>query len=375
MNISFYMPFKPLGHVNPSGDLITGMELYGFLTRNGHSVELASTLRSRWLPLKPWRYPAVALERGKITRNHKSLRPDLWFSYHSYYKAPDLLGPYCSKHLSIPYVIFQGIYSTKRKKSLKTLPGFLLNRSALLAAKLVFTNKKKDERNLRRLLPDSRIRYIAPGLNPNQFNFDLVSRRALRTQWSIGDKRVVMTTAMLRPGVKTVSVQKVISSCAELRSRGLNIYLVVVGDGVNRAILEREAREKLHDDFVFLGKIPRLELYRYYSAADVFAFPGIQESLGMVYLEAQSAGLPVVAFEDWGAKEAIVHGKTGLLAPATEPELFPTYMEQILTDREQRITMREEAKMHIRSHHDSSVNLQIVEQALQDLVNADKAGR
>ncbi len=41
-------------------------------------------------------------------------------------------------------------------------------------------------------------------------------------------------------------------------------------------------------------------MYRYYSACDLFVFPGIRESLGLVFLEAQSCGLPVVAFDNAG---------------------------------------------------------------------------
>ncbi|MBT8359681.1 MAG: hypothetical protein KJO32_01910, partial [Deltaproteobacteria bacterium] len=61
---------------------------------------------------------------------------------------------------------------------------FLLNRKALQAAELVFTNKKVDELNLRRLLPETHVKYVAPGLSPDQFTFDLVSRRALRKNGS-----------------------------------------------------------------------------------------------------------------------------------------------------------------------------------------------
>ena len=43
MKIAFYMPFKPFGHKNPSGDLITGMELHDFLTDNNHELSVASS--------------------------------------------------------------------------------------------------------------------------------------------------------------------------------------------------------------------------------------------------------------------------------------------------------------------------------------------
>ena len=370
MKISFYMPFKPFGHKNPSGDLVTGMELHEFLTNHNHEVEIASTLRSRWLYLKPWQFINVARERGRIIEGLKRFPSDVWLSYHTYYKAPDLLGPACSSRLAIPYVIFQGIYSTKRKRSLKTFPGFILNRRALQAAQVVFTNKKTDEHNLKRLLPEERVNYIAPGLVPAQFNFDLVARRALKEQWNIGERRVVMTTAMLRPGVKTAGVVKVIDSCLELRKRGHDIILVVIGDGANRTMIEQEGREKLSGNILFLGKIPRHELYRYYSAADIFAFPGIQESLGMVYLEAQSAGLPVVAFKNWGAKEAVVHNETGLLSSAEEPDEFTRDIETLIVDRDKRIKMRDSAKTHIRTNHDSTINYQAVNRKLEEVVRS-----
>ena len=370
MKISFYMPFKPFGHKNPSGDLITGMELHDFLSKNNHEVEIASTLRSRWLYLKPWKFFNVARERDRVTSAQKSSPVDIWLSYHTYYKAPDLLGPTCSSRLSIPYVIFQGIYSTKRKRSLKTFPGFLLNRAALQAAQVVFTNKKTDERNLKRLLPEERVKYISPGLIPDQFNFDLVARRALKEQWNVGERRVVMTTAMLRPGVKTTGVIKVIDSCAELRKRGHDLILIVIGDGVNRSMIEKQGREKLSDNILFLGKIPRHELYRYYSAADVFAFPGIEEALGMVYLEAQSAGLPVVAFNNWGAKEAVIHNETGLLSSAERPEAFTQDIETLIVDRDRRIKMRDAAKTHIRTNHDSTINYQAVNTKLLEVVRS-----
>lgn len=370
MKIAFYMPFKPFGHKNPSGDLITGMELHDFLADNNHELSIASDLRSRWLYLKPWQFIQVARERKRVVSRLKKAPPDIWLSYHTYYKAPDLLGPKCSAELSIPYAIFQGMYSTKRRRSLKTYPGFLLNRRALLAAQVVFTNKKTDELNLRRILPEQRVKYIAPGLIPEQFNFDLVARRALKEQWNVGDRTVVMTTAMLRPGVKTAGVIKVINSCAELRQRGHPIILIVIGDGVNRTMIEQEGRKKLSDDILFLGKIPRHELYRYYSAADIFAFPGIQEALGMVYLEAQSSGLPVVALNNWGAKEAVVHHETGLLSPAEEPDAFRQDIETLIVDRDKRIKMRDAAKIHIREKHDSAKNYQEVNTILQEIVTS-----
>lgn len=368
MDIAYYMPFKPPDHANPSGDLITGRELRDFLLTQGHRVELGSTLRSRWIYWKPWKMVDLWRERRRLTGSLHHKPVDLWLTYHSYYKAPDLLGPACSKNLDIPYIIFQGIYSTKHRKRFKTLPGFMLNRRALLSADLVVTNKKKDRTNLLRLLPAERVHYLAPGLQPEQFRHDEQARSDLRGAWQTGTRPVVLSTAMLRPGVKSDGIRQVISSCAELRESGRDLLLVIAGDGQNRSTLEREARDRLGRSVLFLGRVARAELQRYYSAADLFAFPGIEESLGMVYLEAQSTGLPVVAFGDWGASEAVVDGETGLLTPASRPQRFTEAIDKLLDDQPLRSRLAAQAREHILSNHDLNRNYRSLSRLLEDTV-------
>ena len=370
MKISYYMPLKPPDHDNPSGDLIIGRELWEFLAGQNHQIELISSLRSRWVYLKP---RDLIKHRSEVHRICGSFQPDpadIWLTYHTYYKAPDLLGPICSKKLALPYVIFEGIYSTKRSRRLKTLPGFILNRRALRSAHLVCTNKRKDEKNLLRLLPQERVCYVAPGLQPDQFPYDPVARREIRAEWQVGDRQVVLSTAMLRPGVKSESITRVIKSCADLYRSNHNILLVVIGDGPNRQPLEELARESLGSACLFTGRIARTALYRYYSAADLFAFPGIEESLGMVYLEAQSTGLPVVAFSDWGASEVVSNGRTGFLSPASKPTEFTAAIKRLLIDPGLRSEMRESAREHIRRFHDLTRNYTSLESRLEDVVHA-----
>lgn len=368
MKLTFYMPFKPPGHINPSGDLITGQELRDSFITEGHTVSVASSLRSRWIYWKPRALVRMLMERRRICTMLDKKPADLWFTYHSYYKAPDMLGPHCSSRTKTPYVIFQGIYSTKHKRSLKTLPGFLLNRKALLAARLVYTNKRSDQKNLARLLSEDRLLYIPPGIKPEQFDFDSASRDTFRNQWHIHDRVVIFAAAMFRPGVKTEGLRQVITSCSALKRDGKRLFLVIAGDGQNRAELEQQARQHLGPDHIFLGKIRRQELYRYYSAADIFAFPGIHESLGMVYLEAQSVGLPVVAFKDWGAREAVINERTGMLTPAAQPDQFSDAIGILLENSDLRKKLGHAARNHIRTNHDIVKNYRRLMQSLEQIV-------
>jgi glycosyltransferase involved in cell wall biosynthesis len=368
MKILFYAPFKPLDHGHPSGELVTASGIVDYLVEQGHQVIVASSLRCRWIYWKPWLWPKLIIERRRVVRRFFKDDYDLWFTYHTYYKAPDLLGPYASRKLKIPYVIFQGIYSTKRRRKLKTLPGFYLNQHVLCTARHVFINKTVDWINLKRLLPDERISYLAPGLYPEQFYFDADARQALRARWNIGDVPLVFSAAMFRPDVKSEGLTWVIRACGELLRRGHHLRLVIAGGGKEKDKLQRLAHEQLPQRFHFAGEIPRSEMYRYYSACDVFVFPGIRESLGMVFLEAQSCGLPVVAFDNAGVPEAVQDGKTGFLVPMYAAKPFADAIERLLKNKDLRRQMSRAAQAHIRQAHDLNKNYQKMENVLQAII-------
>lgn len=92
--------------------------------------------------------------------------------------------------------------------------------------------------------------------------------------------------------------------------------LILVGDGPMRPQLEKEAAG--NPDIVFAGRVTRPQLRKYYAEAKALIFPGI-EDFGIVPLESQSVGVPVIALGIGGALETIVGGKTGTFFP--EPTL------------------------------------------------------
>ena len=368
MNISFYAPFKPLDHHHPSGDLVTAKGIYDFLAQRGHQMNTPSRLRSRWIYWKPWLIPQLAAEIRRSRLQCRVNQAELWFTYHTYYKAPDLIGPMVSRRCRLPYIVFQGIYSTKRRRKLRTFPGFYLNRWALTSATHVFTNKKVDLKNLSRIIPEERLSYVAPGLNPRMFVFDDAARRELRQRWHVGSDPVILSVAMFRPGVKARGLSWVIRTCGRLLHRGRRLRLVIVGDGQEKERLQKQARGALGDRVEFVGEIPRERLYRYYSGADVFVFPGFDESLGMVYLEAQSCGLPVVAFRNAGVPEAVQDGATGFLAPLNSGADFEAAVDRLIADAEMRRQMGGAAKEYVRSAHDLDVNYRAMDDILRTLI-------
>jgi glycosyltransferase involved in cell wall biosynthesis len=371
--IGYYAPFKPLGFHLPSGDLTIATGLRDFLEEGGHRVLHPSRLRARWIFWKPWLWPVVVRDRLRALRMLRHARAGFWLTYHAYYKSPDLIGPWVCRRLAIPYVIFQGIYSTRRRNSIKTLPGYVLNRQALMQADHVFSNRKEDIINLRRLIPGDRLTYIAPGIDPKAFTFDAGARGELRRSWNISENSpVVLSAAMFRPGVKTEGLIWTIKACAGLFRQGKPVQLVIAGDGKERKTLQALADSLLSGNVRFVGKIPRDRMYRFYSAGDIFAFPGIRETLGMVYLEAQACGLPVVAFDNGGIPEVIRDRITGFLTPLYDKRAFTDAMTRILNDAALRRQMGEAARRHVRTAHDIHRNYQQIETVIQHVLSGYK---
>jgi glycosyltransferase involved in cell wall biosynthesis len=86
----------------------------------------------------------------------------------------------------------------------------------------------------------------------------------------------------------------------------LGLPLVVIGDGRDRAALERLAGPNVR----FLGRVSEEEKRRYLAGCRAFLFPG-EEDFGIAPLEAQAAGKPVIAFAGGGALDTIQEGVTG----------------------------------------------------------------
>jgi len=116
--------------------------------------------------------------------------------------------------------------------------------------------------------------------------------------------------------------------------------LLLVGDGPYRAELGRLAqRVGVADSVVFTGPVPWEELPSYYDAGDVFAMPcrtrrrGLDvEGLGIVYLEASAAGLPVVGGDSGGAPDAILDDETGYVVPGRDVAAVADRLIELLGD-------------------------------------------
>ncbi len=374
MKIAFYCPNKPLTHPHPSGDLVIAQGILSALNQMGHDCREIVQYRSRWF-WKSWQgWRGVARAWVAAWGATRTFDPQIWLTYHSYYKSPDLIGPWISRQMRIPYVIFQPMYATRRRKDASTSLGFRLNRCALVRSSHVFVNNLGDLDALCRILPPDRMTYLKPGIYPDAFERHIEHGRLVRQHFGIPEDRfLILTAARWREGVKTESFLHLLRSLILLKESFPEFTLLVVGDGPTEPALREMAQAALPRQVCFAGRAPREEMRRFYSAADVFAFPGIGESLGMVFLEAQSCGTPVVALNTAGVPQVVVDGVTGLLVPKDDGRAMAHAIEQLARDPARRVNLGIAAAHFVRAERNLHHNYLRLSQQLEQL--STSAGR
>jgi len=139
---------------------------------------------------------------------------------------------------------------------------------------------------------------------------------ALRSSLALQGKKVMLSISRLDDGK---GFPHLVRTLPEVLTKEPHTVWVIIGDGPKKSeILKTIQEKKLQNVVRFIGKIPHAEIKKYYYLADLFALfthpdNGREEGLGLVFLEAAAAGLPIVAGRSGGVDEAVIHTQTGII--------------------------------------------------------------
>lgn len=146
--------------------------------------------------------------------------------------------------------------------------------------------------------------------------------------------------------------------------------LVMVGSGPQESYWRTLAQNLgVAERVTFRGRIPPERLADEYPRAAVVAVPsyeistGQTEALGVVAIEAQAFGTPVVASRTGGLPEVVLHGETGLLVPERDPNALAQALLRIIRDPKTRTYMSQKA----RRHYEQNFSAQSLSQHLAQL--------
>jgi glycosyltransferase involved in cell wall biosynthesis len=338
--IAFYAPMKPPDDPVPSGDRTMARALFAALEGTGlGQVYLMSRLRSRDGTGDPAVQDRIleAAER-EIERLSAGPRPNLWLTYHSYYKAPDLLGPRLSRHWGIPYVLIEATRASKRLKG----PYARFAKAAEAAcdaADVIFYLTEYDREALERdRVPRQRLARLRPFLAAESL-----------PPWQPrppSDTFRLLACAMFRAGDKLASYKTLATALALVRSKAWSLR--VIGDGPVRAEVEA-LFSQFANGVKFVGAIDQDAVAGELRGADLLVWPGVGEAFGMVYLEAQAQGCPVLAENRQGVRDVVRDG--GWLVPADDPSAYAQAIDALAHDLDGRLAGGRKGRDQVAAQH------------------------
>ena len=185
-------------------------------------------------------------------------------------------------------------------------------------------------------LKDEKIVVVTPGVDIDKFNPRLDASEIIK-KYNLNGKKVILSVSRL---VEEKGEDMVIKSLPLVLEKENKIVYLIVGTGHYEATLKHLVQKNdLQNNVIFAGYVPDKYLSLYYSACDVFIrnskpLQGRAEGFGIVFLEANACGKPVIGGKAGGVPDAVVDGETGILVDPFNTEEIASAIIRILNDKE-----------------------------------------
>ncbi len=359
MNIAFYAPMKSPNHPRPSGDRRIARLMIKALRHRGHQVELISELRSwegtgdeaKQIEIEQSSEKEVERIISKFKKINPEKVPQLWFSYHLYHKAPDLIGPAVASTMCIPYVVAEASYSSKQKNGLWSR-GFASVEAALNQAVAILCLNPKDMPALNKLYPiEDKIYRIFPFLDATEPRYYLKesAKKKMHRLYGLNQNLPwIIAVAMMRDDAKLVSYQYLVDCLQRLTE---DFQFIVVGDGKARFKVKKLFSSLGSNSIFYTGQLNLEETMSALRSSDVFVWPAFNEAIGMAILEAQSCGLPMVVGDSGAVSDIVKDGESGYIVAPDDTKAMASRIDCLLKNPNIREAFSATAIRHFEQYH------------------------
>jgi sugar transferase (PEP-CTERM/EpsH1 system associated) len=343
----------------------------GLNSRRVHSAICSTTPAGALKQLVSSDVPVYGLNRRSgndvriiwsLQRLFRRERPDV---VHTHGWGTLLEGMLAARLAGVPSVI-HGEHGTLQ---MKTYQRWLQRRAWTSADRVLSVSSRLAERMATTMqVPTERITTIRNGVDLSRFGSS--DRGAARSGLGLSnDTLVIGTVGRLVPVKDHATLLEAISL---LTKRGVDVTLLVSGDGPLHATLQARVRDLgIEHSVRFLGHRQDVEVVL--AALDVFVLSSVSEGLSNTILEAMASGLPVVATRVGGAEELVVDGETGLLVEPGLPRKMAEALQLLLTNESKRRTMGAAARGRVETEFALTTMIDRYEALYMDLA-ARKSG-
>ena len=315
------------------------------------SHDFTGVLEARGLPFTAIR-SGHPLDAGDYRHGSKLLRAGVVDLIHSHDARSDIVGLLLSRRYRTPFITFaHGWVNWDRVLSKARLYAALERYAVSRSDRIVVASRDMEQDLVSRGVPRDKICYVPYCVDVSRFH-PSSEGEVVRAELGIPmDALVFGCVGRFHPwkghGYLVEAAKVVLSRFPEAR-------FVMVGDAAfeghrhyQEQIVEQVQALGLSDQFVFAGS--RRDMPGVMNAFDVFVLPSLREPFGIVSLEAQACGKPVIGSHVDGIPETMIENTSGVLVPPGDPVALANAMLDLLNDTDRRRTMGEHGRHHVSS--------------------------
>jgi len=267
------------------------------------------------------RDPSPVHDLKALLRIYRFIRRGRFDIVHTHTSKAGFIGRLAARLAGVPCIVhcthghvFYGFFGKFKTK----IYVFLEKIGALVSDRVLCLTALEVEDHLKLGIGRRELFEVVPsGVHTEQYAVAETPRETVRSRLGIPEAALVVGAVGRLDPVK--GVRHLVDAFAQLKGFATEQYLLLVGDGEERTMLETRARELgVGARVVFTGL--RRDVPDLLHVMDIYALPSLNEGYGRVLIEAMSAGLPVVASSVGGVPSLIRDGVNGLLVPPAEPD-------------------------------------------------------
>lgn len=279
---------------------------------------------------------------------------------HSHYWLSGMVGAELAERWDVPLV--HSMHTLARVKNAARAVGERPEPEARIAgedrivadADLLIANTTAEGRDLHRLYraPNERVAVVHPGVDLTTFAPG--DRNAARQRLDLPmDRTILLFVGRLQPlKAPDVAIRALATMVAESPELASQVLLVVCGGPSGTRPLQPGELAGLAEELGvahlvrFVPPVNHPELADYYRAADVTVVPSFNESFGLVAIESQAVGTPVVAAAVGGLRTAVADGSSGFLVAGHDPAAWSRVLTGLVRDPARRQRLGQRARRH-----------------------------
>lgn len=319
------------------GFAAAGMEVIG-VSAPGPYVPQLESWGIRHIPLRhATRSVAITqdvMALGELWQLFRRLKPDI---VHTHNPKPGIYGRVAARTAGVRGVVntVHGLYASPEDSRLRRAVVYSLERAASMCSSAEFVQNSEDLHTLERIgVPRHKLVLLGNGVDLQRFRPGRgeEARRRLRNDLGIGDETLVVGTVGRLVWGKGFG--ELFAAAEILRERHPDAVFVVVGgsdsdksDAISQHDIDNARRR---GGVIFAGEREDMELV--YPAFDLFALPSHREGFPRSAMEAAASGLPVIATDIRGCRQAVTDGETGVLVPLRDPARLAEAIGDLLAD-------------------------------------------